>query len=121
MSGQIPAATTLELLEAENKLRRLLKDATDRLNAYELVEHYSTFTDEQAEQLVAIKDERLAFMLSMGFLGAEIDARDENEKQHARGQFRDTARGQLARSVGVTTWIAKHGSEAEWHEYNAGP
>jgi len=30
----------------------------------------------------------------------------------------DTARAQLARSVGLTTWVAEHGDEAEWHEYN---
>ena len=32
---------------------------------------------------------------------------------------RETARTQLARSVGLTTWIAEHGSEDEWHAYNA--
>jgi hypothetical protein len=30
----------------------------------------------------------------------------------------DTTRAQLARGVGMTTWVANHGSEEEWHDYN---
>ena len=69
--------TTLEVLEAEAKTRSLLKLATEKLNSFDEVGHYTSLTPEQDEIRQGLMGERETHLLCLRLLGEEIDRRDE--------------------------------------------
>jgi hypothetical protein len=139
---------TLEYLEAEAKLRSL-RDATEaKLDAFDEVALVTKLTDKQDEIREGLKGERETFVLCLGLISEAIDRQDRAEwlrkrdageldpqrpyfshREHPKAEVpglhadryvaNDTERAQLARSVDLTTWIARqHGEAPEWHEYN---